>query len=380
MNNFVFYNPTKIIFGRNTIKNIGSEIKNAGYKRIILLAGGGSIKNNGVYNSIVDSMRREGLEWIEVWGIRPNPVLSKVKEIINLMRSNKIEAILAAGGGSVIDTAKAAAAGYYLEDIWDAFEKKVAIKNALPIFVILTLSATGSEMNPYAVITNEEKKLKWNISSSHLFPKVSIIDPEIQNTLPWKQTVNGAIDALAHIMEYYSLGKNEESVLSIDEALMNTIISMVDKLQEEPKNYELRANLAWSATLALNGISGVALKEGDWSTHIIEHSLSALHPEISHGTGLGIILPAWIQYIKEYNPAVFKRWSIKIWNCETINDALKKLKAKLTKWSAPTSLSELGLNKNDIYDIADNSALSSPFGQLKKLYREDIINILSIAF
>lgn len=380
MRNFIFYNPTKIIFGKDTIRKIGYEIRASGIRRIILVAGEGSIKRNGVYEMVKNSLEQEGLEWIEIWGIRPNPILSKVKEIIKVSRDNGIEAILAVGGGSVIDSAKAAAAGFYLQDIWEAFEKKVPIEKALPIYVVLTLSATGSEMNPYAVITNEEKKLKWNISSPYIFPKVSIIDPSVQISLPWLQTVNGALDALAHIMEYYFLGTNEESVLSIDEALMRTIIAMVNRLQEDPKNYDARANLAWAATLALNGISGVSLKDGDWSTHIIEHSLSALHPEISHGTGLGILFPAWIQYLKEYNPSIFQRWALEIWHCDGVNEAIKKMKEIIKKWGAPTSLSELGLTKNNLSEVADNAALLAPFGQLKKLYREDIINILRIAF
>ncbi len=319
MENFTFYNPTKLIFGKNTIPKMGRELKKSGINKVLLLAGSGSIKSNGTYESAIQSLKNSGIEWSELWGVRANPLLSHAIEGISIVKDKNVNAILAVGGGSVIDEAKSIAAGYYLDNLWTAFEDKISIDKALPVYTILTLSGTCSEMDPYAVLTNDENLKKWNISGDALYPKVSIIDPEVQMSLPWHQTVNGAIDAMSHIMEFYFMGKDEEATLSVDEALMKTIIQSVDKLQEEPCNYSARANLAWAATLGLNGISGVALHGGDWASHQIEHGISALHPEIAHGAGLAVVFPAWIYYMNRYNTDIFKRWAKNVWNSVTFN-------------------------------------------------------------
>lgn len=380
MQNFVFHNPTKIIFGKGTIPSIGRELYTKGYKRILLLAGGGSIKRNGVYDTVIKSLKSYGIDFAEFWGVRPNPVLSHTLEAIDLVKGNNIEAILAIGGGSVIDEAKSIAAGFYLDDIWQVFEKNITIHNALPVFTILTLSGTGSEMDPYAVVTNESEKKKWNISSPVLYPRVSIIDPSVQISLPWNQTVNGAIDAMSHIMENYFLGNIEEVTLAVDEALMRTIIKCVDNLQREPDNYNSRASLAWTATLALNGISDCGLHGGDWASHRIEHGISALHPEVAHGAGLAVVLPAWIKYVSDVNPELFNRWAKNVWNDDSIDKALNNMKEKFFSWNAPISLRNLGIMKEEIIDIAVNAMAIGEIGVLKQFELEDIVNILKLAF
>ena len=379
MENFTFYNPTKLIFGKNTIPKMGRELKKSGINKVLLLAGSGSIKSNGTYESAIQSLKNSGIEWSELWGVRANPLLSHAIEGISIVKDKNVNAILAVGGGSVIDEAKSIAAGYYLDNLWTAFEDKISIDKALPVYTILTLSGTCSEMDPYAVLTNDENLKKWNISGDALYPKVSIIDPEVQMSLPWHQTVNGAIDAMSHIMEFYFMGKDEEATLSVDEALMKTIIQSVDKLQEEPCNYSARANLAWAATLGLNGISGVALHGGDWASHQIEHGISALHPEIAHGAGLAVVFPAWIYYMNRYNTDIFKRWAKNVWNSVTIDDGIKAMKAKYSEWEAPVSLNELGLCEDDIIPIAENASVIGPAGALEKLNKGDIESILKIA-
>jgi alcohol dehydrogenase YqhD (iron-dependent ADH family) len=213
MENFEFYSPTKVIFGKHTITQIGDEIRNHGCKRVLMIAGGGSIRENGVYDAMVQSLESVGVERVELWGVRPNPVLSTVYAAILKAREHHVDAILAVGGGSVVDCAKAVAGGFYLKDIWEAFENRALIEKALPLFVILTLSATGSEMNAFAVVTREEGNKKWAVGSPLLFPVVSIIDPSVQVFLPWHQTVNGGVDALSHIMEFYFLGSVEETTI-----------------------------------------------------------------------------------------------------------------------------------------------------------------------
>lgn len=379
MENFNFYNPTHIIFGKNTVSKIGRELKAAGLQKVLLIAGKGSIKNNGVYEAVIASLKAHGIAASEYWGVRPNPLLSNVNEAAELARKEEVQAILAVGGGSVIDSAKTVAAAFYNENVWEYFEKSTPVTKALPLYIILTISATGSEMNPGAVITHDEQKKKWAFHGPALFPKISIIDPEIQMSLPWRQTVNGAIDALSHIMEYYFLGHDEETTIAIDEALMNSIIKVTDILQKNEKDYAARASLAWAATLALNGISGIALKNGDWASHMIEHAISALHPHIAHGEGLAVIFPAWLKYTSSANPAQYKRYAEKLWNAADIDEGIAKLKAKYRQWGAPVSLKELGLTAEDIPALADNAAMAGKLGQVKILDREDFIAIYKLA-
>ncbi len=380
MDNFVFYNPTKLIFGKNTIREIGKEIASNGIKKILLLAGSGSIKTNGVYDSAVASLKSAGIEWIEVWGVRANPTLSHALSAIQTVRDNNLEAVLALGGGSVIDESKSIAAGFYLDNLWSAFEKKVPVLKALPVFTVLTLSGTCSEMDSFAVLSNEEEKKKWNIGANCLYPKVSIIDPSVQMSLPWHQTVNGGIDAMSHIMEFYFMGNGDEVTLSLDEALMKTIIDSINALQKDPDDYNARANLAWTATLGLNGISGVALKGGDWGSHRIEHGISALHPEVAHGAGLAVVFPAWIKYVSNENPVLFSRWAKNIWNADSVDEALNNMKKQFFNWNAPISLRNLGIREDEIFDITENAIRIGSIGVLKNFNFDDIVNILKIAF
>lgn len=379
MNNFNFYNPTKIVFGKDTIPTIGREIKSYDLKKILILAGGGSIKENGVYKEVITALKNEQIEWLELWGVQPNPVMSHTLNAIEIAKINHAEAVLAIGGGSVIDEAKAIAAGVYLKNFWDAFEWKVPIKKALPIFSILTLSGTGSEMNPFAVITNEGEFKKWNIGSTEIFPKVSIIDPSVQMSLPWHQTVNGAIDALTHVMENYFMATDEEAVMSVNEAIMRSIINSVDKLQFNQKDYNSRANLAWCATLALNGISGIAMRGGDWASHRIEHSISALFPKVAHGAGLAVIYPAWIKFVNNNKPKLFNRWAKNVWNANSVNEGIENMKAKFAAWKAPTSLKEFGISEKDMNQIVQNTILFGSIGAIQQLDIDDIATILNYA-
>ncbi len=378
MVNFEFHNPTKIIFGKNTISQIGKEISQHGFKNILLLAGHGSIKKNGVYETVIKSLQENNITVTEVWGIQSNPILSKVNEAIEIAKTKNVDAILAVGGGSVIDSAKSISAGYYLDNIWDAYESKVEIKQALPLFTILTISAAGSEMNKGAVLTNEKEQKKWSLVHPLLFPKLSIIDPSNQTSLPWNQTANGAIDALAHIMEFYFLGKQEETTLALNESLMRTIVKTTDKLKIDPTSYDQRANLAWAATLALNGISGSMLY-GDWSSHQIEHAISALYPKVAHGTGLAIVFPAWITYVHQSNSEIFQRWAKNVWDSETVEDAVKKMKAKFTEWNVPISLSQLNIKEEELLKLSEIAFRKGTLGTLKELSQEDILKILKLA-
>ncbi len=380
MRDFVFHNPTKIVFGKGKVKQIGEEIKSFGIKKVLLLYGRGSIKKNGVYDDVTNSLNENGIDWIEVSGVKPNPVLSKVHEAIAVARKENVEAILAVGGGSVIDSAKTVAAGFYYEgDIWDAFIGKYKVEKSLPIFVVLTISATGSEMNGGAVITNEKTNQKYSFWSFTSYPKVSIIDPTVQFSLPREQTVYGGVDAIVHVLEYYFDGAKGRILMDrIMESIIKTIMESVEKLIEDPKDYDARSNLAWSATLALNGLTSAGSFGGDWSSHAIEHSLSALY-DIPHGAGLAIITPAWMRYVMEEDKEKFERFAKEIFGKSSAEEGIKAFKSWLKSVGAPTSLRDAGIPESDIEKITDNAAMRSPFGKLKKLYRKDIKEILKLA-
>jgi len=384
MENFVFYNPTKLVFGKNTVEQIGEYLKKDKIKKVLLLAGGGSIKKNGVYEKVVRSLIENSIEKVEVWGVRANPVVSKVREAIDVARKEKVDAILAVGGGSVIDSGKAVAAGVMYEgDVWDFYQGKATPKDALPLYTILTLSATGTEMNGGTVVTNEELLEKFSFWSVHTFPKVSIVDPEVQYSLPPHQTVNGAVDAISHVMEYYFDGaKRTDLIDRVDESIILTLMETTEALLNDPKDYDARANFALSTTLALNGISGLGHRGGDWSSHAIEHALSALNPEVAHGAGLAVVFPAWMKYVYKANPTKFRRFGRTIFRLKnsTPTQAIDALERWYKKIGAPTTLKELGFKREDIETLTEIAAKTVPMGKLVKLEKEDIRKILEIAY
>ncbi|WIW69723.1 iron-containing alcohol dehydrogenase [Anaerosinus gibii] len=380
MISYNFYNPTKLVFGENTIEKIGELLSNVGSKKVLMIAGSGSIKKNNVYDITINSLRKNGIEWRECWGVRANPSLAKVREAIAIAKKEKVDAVLAVGGGSVIDTTKIVAAGVYADDIWQVFERKEKIKKALPIFTILTLSATASEMNCSAVISNDEENKKWGTGSPLLYPVASIIQPDVQNTLPWNQTVNGALDAMAHIMEYYFIGTNEETSIAVNEALLKTIIKSVEGLKVDAKDTISRANLAWAITLGLNGISGAGLKGGDWACHDMSHSISCMYPQIAHGGALGVIFPAWMKYVCDSNPQQFKRFAKNVLLTDDIESGIYELKQLLKSWNAATSLRELGVKEEDLRKLAEMTVSRGNIGKLSVLRLADVEKILEFAF
>lgn len=381
MQNFTFQNPTKLIFGKGTMAQLGTELKAGGVRKVLLVAGGGSIKANGVYKQVTASLKAAKVAWTEAWGVQANPVLSKCYDMIALARKEKVDAILAVGGGSVVDSAKTVAAGVYMKDVWLAFEGQTPLEKALPLYVVLTISATGSEMNGYAVVTKAEEKKKWAFGGLPLYPKVSIVDPAAQMSLPWQQTVNGALDATAHIHEYYFTAlAGADAALTLDEGLLTAIVRATDQLQSRPKDYAARASLALAATLALNGVSAMGIGGGDWACHGIEHGVSAVCPDVAHGAGLGVICPAWILYCEKANPAVFRRWAQNVWGARTVAAGVKAFRAKVKAWGGQTKLRELGVRREQLDEIAANAAAVGMNGSVKKLTVKDIRKILDMAY
>jgi len=380
MNQFVFHNPTKVIFGQGCISNIGEELARAGFRKILLTAGGGSIRKNGVYSQVVASLGEAGVEWEEFWGITPNPDLAKVRAGVEAARACKAEALLSVGGGSVIDATKAMAAGCREDDIWAFIAQSIPVHDALPHFTVLTISATGSEMNPFAVVTNEAELKKWPLIGPALFPRVTIIDPSVQLSLPWQQTVNGAVDAISHVLEFYFLGSDQETTLAIDEALLRTVIKAAEALREEPADLAQRSNLAWAATLALNGLSGAQFDGGDWTSHTLEHAVSALHPEVAHGAGLAVLFPAWIAQVHPQHSAIFDRWARNVFGATDANAGLEALVATYHRWGAPLTLGELGLTREEIPTLVELATQGRRVGRVALLEPHEVRAIYERAF
>ena len=294
MNNFTYSVPTKIHFGKGQISHL-YELSESGNK-VLLCYGGGSIKKAGIYDEAVKILKEEDIEIFELSGIAPNPKIESVREGVKLCKENDIDMVLAIGGGSVIDCAKVVAAGAcYDGDPWDLVITPRWIKKALPIYSVLTLSATGSEMDPFAVISDMSKNEKWGTSSEHMKPKMSILDPEYTYSVSKKQTAAGTADMISHICEnYFTNVKNADVQARFAEGLLKNCFKYGPIALEEPDNYDARANLMWTASMAINGILSDGA-EVSWCVHPMEHELSAFY-DITHGEGLAILTPHWMDF------------------------------------------------------------------------------------
>jgi len=381
MNNFTYYNPTKIEFGKEKQNNIGEYIEQSGIKKVLLVYGSGSIKRNTLYDDIVTSLNKNSIEFIELSGVVSNPLLSKTNEGIALAKENDIEAILAVGGGSVADSAKAIAAGAkYDGDVWDFFVNKAQITKALPVFTVMTLSATASEMNGNSVIINDETKQKYSIASVLLNPKVSVINPELMATVSKEYLAYSAVDVISHCIEVYFTATTQPHFNSrIVEAIINTIIETTEILLENPNDYDARAEFAWAAIQGLNGLTPAGTEGGNFPNHMIEHSLSALY-NVPHGAGLSVVIPAWMKWYKEQNIAQFQRFSKEIFSSDDAGVGIEKLEEWFSKIGAPTTLKEVNIPRDGIEALAINAnGLASMWGMGEYYSVETIVEILEKA-
>lgn len=367
MQNFVFHNPTKVIFGREAELDIIAEIKDGGYKKVMLVYGKGSIKSNGIYDRVVRRLIKNELNFTDFGGVRPNPVLSHVHEGIEWARKNGVDCILAIGGGSVIDESKAIAAGAcYDGDVWDFFEAVAQPSSALPVFTVLTLAATGSEMNGGSVVTNEDGAKKYVMNSPHIYPKASALNPELTFSVSPRQSVTAAADAMSHILEGYFTKKNSLPLNDrMAEALIKTIIKDTDKILKNPMDYNARASFMWSATLALNGIMNVGLEEFIFPNHLIERPMSAIF-DIPHGEGLSIVMPAWLSWFRDKEPKKVDRFCKKMFK-RTGEDGIAAFETWLRIIGLPTRLEDVGIKESDIGAIAENAVTTAKGA---KAYRE----------
>ncbi|MBQ4243198.1 MAG: iron-containing alcohol dehydrogenase [Lachnospiraceae bacterium] len=363
MNNYAYHVPTDIRFGKDQILCLAEEIGKYG-KKVLLVYGGGSIKKSGLYDKVYEVLK--GFEIFELPGIEPNPKLNSVKKGADICKENGIDAVLAVGGGSTIDASKhIACAAFYEGDPWDLVLDKTKVTKALPIFTVLTISATGSEMNPGAVISNEETKEKLEINHPLLYPTLSVCDPTYQFTLPKKQTAAGTVDILSHIMEQY-FQPNDGAYITdrLSEAAMKTCIKYGPIAIEEPENYEARSNLMWTGSIALNHLFTFG-KGGAWSVHPIEHELSAFY-DITHGVGLAILTPAWMEYVlSEATVKRFATYARNVWDV-TEKEDIPAAKAGIylterffIELGMPEKLSEIGIDDSQFKEMADEAIRTS---------------------
>jgi len=384
MNAFEFQNQTKLVFGPDGVSKLAPLVSPYG-KRILLVYGGGSIKKSGLYDGIYNQLNKIGAKVVELPGIEPNPRLSTVHKGIELCREHQIDFILAAGGGSVIDAAKAVAVGVpYEGDVWDFCMRKASIKTALPLGIILTFSATGSEMNGNAVITNWEERQKRSFKSPHAFPKFSILDPTLTYTVPAHQTVNGAVDMMSHVFEqYFSQTKDTPLQERFCESILQTVIENAEKAVRQPEDYAARANLMLCGTMALNGGMISMGMENDWASHAIEHEISAIY-DIAHGAGLAIVFPNWMKYVYQERTDRFVQYAVRIWNIDPAGKTedevaiagIEATRAFLKKLGTPSTLGELDIDDRDIERMAKEAVRFGPIGYFKKLDENDVANIL----
>lgn len=383
MKSFTFRNPTKLIFGKGQIEQLKQEVPRYG-KKVLLVYGGGSIKRNGLYDEVMAILADMGADVVELPGVEPNPRVSTVRKGVDLCRKEGVEFLLAVGGGSVIDCTKAIAAGVkFAGDPWEFITKKAAVTDALPFGVILTLAATGSEMNAGSVITNWETKEKYGWGSPVTFPQFSILDPTYTMTVPKDQTVYGIVDMMSHVFEqYFHHTPNTPLQDRMCEAVLNTVIEAAPKLVNDLENYELRETIMYSGTIALNGFLQMGVR-GDWATHNIEHAVSAVY-DIPHGGGLAILFPNWMKHVLDENVSRFAQLAVRVFGVDPAGKAerdvalegIERLRAFWSSLGAPSRLMDYGIGDEQLELMADKAMAFGEFGRFKKLNRDDVLAIL----
>jgi alcohol dehydrogenase len=388
MNNFTFYSPTYFVFGKATENEAGHYVKRFGGTKVLIHYGGGSVVRSGLLDRVKTSLEKESIAYVELGGVQPNPRSGLVYKGIELCRSEGVDFILAVGGGSAIDSAKAIAAGTkYDGDFWDFYEGK-PIKEALKVATVLTIAAAGSEGSGDSVITKEEGMLKRGAGSEALRPVFSILNPELTQTLPAYQTAAGATDIMAHVFERYFTNTTEVEVTDrLCEAVLLTMVKEVPRVIADPNNYEARANIMWAGMVAHNNLVGVG-REQDWSSHGIEHELSALY-DVAHGAGLAVIFPAWMTYVMNHNINRFAQIAVRLWGCqmnfenpeETAKEGIQRLKQFFTSIGMPINFKELGAKEEDIPVMVKKLGLGAhgTMGSFVPLKERDVEAIYRLA-
>ncbi len=382
MQNFTYWNPTKLLFGKGQLEQLKTEVPKYG-KKVLLVYGGGSIKRNGLYDQVISVLNETGAQVFELAGVEPNPRLTTAKKGIDICKKEGVEFILAVGGGSVIDCSKLIAAGSkYDGDAWDIVTRKTIAMDALPFGVVLTLAATGSEMNSGSVITNWETNEKYGWGSPVTFPKFSILDPVNTYSVPKNQTVYGIVDMMVHVLEsYFHLQENTLLQDRMMEGLLLTVMETAPMLISDLENYDLRATILYNGTMALNGMLSMGFT-GDWATHNLEHAVSAVY-DIPHGGGLAILFPNWMKHNLHVKPERFKQLAVRVFGVDPSGktpeeaglEGIEKLREFWNSIGAPSRLADYEIDNSQIELMADKAMVKGEFGGFHKLNWEDCIAI-----
>ena len=389
--NFEYFTPTKVIFGKNAEQEIGTLIKTFSAKKVLIHYGGGSVIKSGLLDRVCASLTEAGIAYITLGGVVPNPRLSKVYEGIDLCRREQADFILAIGGGSVIDSAKAIGYGVANDgDVWDFYEKKRTASACLPIGAILTIAAAGSEMSNSSVITNENGWLKRGYSNNLSRCKFAIMNPELTYTLPDYQTQSGCVDIMMHTLErYLNQSGNMEMTDGISEALLRTVMKNAKILKTDPNNYEARAEVMWAGSLSHNGLTGCGTDGGDWASHQLEHELGGMF-DVAHGAGLAAVWGSWARYVFHDRIDRFAKLAANVLMLTPTDDppqnalaGIEAMEAHFHSVGMPTSIHDLGidLSEEQIMTLADKCSFgrTRTIGIVRKLDTEDIANIYRMA-
>ncbi|WP_106485015.1 iron-containing alcohol dehydrogenase [Bacteroides sp. Marseille-P3684] len=356
MNNFTFYSPTEFVFGKGTEMQTGELVRKYGASKVLIVYGGGSVVRSGLLERVKQTLAQTGIPCLELGGVQPNPIDTKVYEGIDLCRREGVDFVLAVGGGSVIDTAKAIAAGVpYEGDFWDFYIQKATVSSALKVAVVLTIPAAGSEGSGNSVITKVSTLQKMSLRAPELLrPRFSIMNPELTFTLPPYQTAAGIVDMMAHIMErYFTNTADTEIADRLCEGTLKAIITEAPRVMADPKDYGARANIMWSGMIAHNGTCGVGNEE-DWASHFMEHEISALY-NVTHGAGLAVIFPAWLTWMASHHVEKVAQYAARVWDVPVSEDlkamaleGVARLKSFFTSIGMPVNFAQLGVEHPDI--------------------------------
>lgn len=387
MENFQYYTPTKIIFGRGAEEQTGQLAAEQGCKKVLVHYGGGSVVRSGLLERIYRSLDAVGISYVSLGGVVPNPRLSLVYEGIRLARKEQVDFILAVGGGSVIDSAKAIGYGVANEgDVWDFYEKRRTAKACLPIGVVLTIAAAGSEMSDSSVITKEEGWLKRGYSSNYARARFAVMNPELTMTLPKYQTASGCVDIMMHTMErYFNHSENMEMTDGISEHLLRTVMKNAKILMNEPDNYQARAEVMWAGSLSHNGLTGCGTGGGDWASHQLEHELGGMF-DVAHGAGLAAVWGSWARYVMDAAPERFAKFAVNVMGveleAEKLKTAQKGIEAMEDFYRAldmPVCIGDMGIElaEEQMRELAEKCSHfgKRTIGCIKKLDQEDMYQI-----
>ncbi|MBQ4364001.1 MAG: iron-containing alcohol dehydrogenase [Oscillospiraceae bacterium] len=388
MNNFNFYSPTEFVFGKDRENDCGEYVKKYGGTKVLLVYGGGSAVKSGLIGRVEESLKNNGIGFSELGGVQPNPRDTLVYKGIDMCRAEGLDFILAVGGGSPIDTAKAIAIGVpYDGDFWDFYSGQARPEKAVPVATVLTIAAAGSEGSPDSVITKTDGMLKRGCGTDLIRPKFSVLDPALTQTLPAYQTACGATDIMAHVFErYFTNTKEVEITDRLCEAVLMTMIKETPRVIADPDNYDARANIMWAGMVAHNNIVGVG-REQDWNSHGIEHELSALY-DCAHGAGLAVIMPAWMEFVYKHDVMRFAQAAVRIWGVKmnfadpavTALEGIHRFRMFLRSIGMPINFEELGAKEEDIPALVEKFGIGDgETGGFVHLKAADIAEIYRIA-